>query len=123
MYRLALYSDQIIPENRTMDLRLMELIDVENPKIGYVASSPDKDKFYFTPKQTYYSDLDAELTAYTDTKNAEDEDHLENLFNCDAIHLSGGNTFFFLAWLRQTGLDMKLKESLRQELLPTIAST
>lgn len=110
MYQLALYSDQMLPENQEIDLRLMELIGVSKPKISQLGSSPDPNRIYVTPKQAYDSDLGAELTAYTDVENAYDISHLELLFNCDAIHLSGGGTFFFLTWLRQTGLDTKLKQ-------------
>lgn len=88
----------------------MELIGVSKPKIGYLGSSPDPNKIYFTPKQAYSSDLGTELTAYTDVDNAHDISHIKTLFSCDAIHLSGGDTFFFLTWLRQTGLDTNPKQ-------------
>lgn len=110
MYRLALYSDQTAIVNQEMDSRLIELIGVSKPKIGYISSSPDKDRSYFIPMQSHYLDLGAELTVYTDSETAEDSSHLQVLFACDAIYLTGGNTFFFLTWLRQTGLDKKLKE-------------
>ena len=108
MYRLALYSQQIPTKNPAMNARLLELIGVAKPNIGYISSSPDQDRIYFSPMQSYYADLGAKLTAYTDAENAEDSSYLKTLFACDAIHLSGGNTFFFLAWLRRTGLDKKL---------------
>lgn len=108
-YRLALYSDQALPENRAMDMRLMELIGTAHPKIGYLSSSPDEERTYFKLKEAYYSNLGAQLTAYTDSRNANNLEHLEKLFACDAIHLSGGNTFLFLAWLRESGLASELK--------------
>lgn len=36
-------------------------------------------------------------------------DLLDQLFACDAIHLSGGNTYYFLYWLQQRGLMERLQ--------------
>ncbi len=36
-------------------------------------------------------------------------DLIESLFTCDAIHLSGGSTYYFLYWLQQRGLIERLQ--------------
>jgi len=38
--RLALYSDQVIPRNAAVDKRVLRLIGVTNPRVGYVSSAP-----------------------------------------------------------------------------------
>ncbi len=98
--RLALYSDQEIAANAAMDERLLRLIGVRRPRIGYVSSAPDPSRAYFDQKRAYYHRLGAELTMYTDSESADLEGDVEILCRCDAIHLTGGNTFTFLRWLR-----------------------
>jgi hypothetical protein len=39
--RLALYSDQEIPANVVVNLRLLTLLGTQSPSIGYVSSAPD----------------------------------------------------------------------------------
>lgn len=46
---------------------------------------------------------------YVELDVAYDPDLLEPLFACDAIHLSGGNTYYFLYWLQQRGLQERLR--------------
>ncbi len=80
----------------------MKLIGVKNPRIGYIASSPDPDRIYFDSKRSYYQKLDAELSPYVDSESSQIT--VNAIFECDAIHLSGGNTFDFSRWLHQAGL-------------------
>ena len=58
-YRLALYSDQIIPANAKVDQRVMALIGKAHPQIGYIPSAAVPTRKYFVPKQAYYAALDA----------------------------------------------------------------
>ena len=102
--RLALYSDQEIAANAAMDERVLRLIAVRRPRIGYVASAPDPSRSYFDHKRAYYHRLGAELTMYIDSESTDLEGDVQALCTCDAIHLSGGNTFTFLHWLRARGL-------------------
>lgn len=107
--RLALYSDQECAANRPMDERLLELIGRPNPRIGYLSSAPDPQQLYFLRKQAYYAELGARLTCYADEQNI-CGDVTAALLDCDAIHLSGGNTFSFSRWLEQAGLFGPLRE-------------
>lgn len=98
--RLALYSDQVIAENSVIDERVLRLIGVSRPRIGYVSSSPDPDRVYFDEKHAYYANLGAELTSYIDSETTDLDGALQILLSCDAIQLTGGNTFSFLRWLK-----------------------
>jgi dipeptidase E len=98
--RLAFYSDQVIDENASIDARVLQLIGVKLPRIGYVSSAPDPSRFYFEQKRSYYQNRGAELSMYVDAQSDDLERDLRSLCTCDAIHLSGGNTFVFLQWLR-----------------------
>ena len=98
--RLAFYSDQEIAANAPIDERVLRLIGVRRPQIGYVSSSPDPERSYFERKRAYYERLGADLTVYLDATSSDLDRDLGALGRCDAIHLTGGNTFAFLRWLK-----------------------
>jgi dipeptidase E len=54
--------------------------------------------------QQHYRSLGTRFDLYVDETEADIRDATARLCDCDAIYLSGGNTFHFLAWLRQTPL-------------------
>jgi dipeptidase E len=58
---------------------------------------------FFRDRVLYYSKLGAKLDVYVDEMSAPG-DCISQLQECDAIHLSGGNTFTFAQWLRQSNL-------------------
>jgi dipeptidase E len=101
--RLALYSDQEIAANRSMDERVMRLIGRPRPRIGYVACELRQAQLAFEAKRAYYAELDAELALCVDERTQPFAPAFDALLRCDAIHLSGGNTFAFLHWLRARG--------------------
>jgi dipeptidase E len=109
MLRIVLYSDQLLPENRTIDYALCQLIGKPNARIGYISSSSDPTRRFFIPKQQYYQQYGLDLCLYAELDSAFDAELVDQLFSCDAIHLSGGNTFYFLYWLRQRGLVARLR--------------
>lgn len=100
--RLALYSDQENKGNRSLDERLLRLIGVRHPTIGYVASSPEPHRIDFERRRAYYAQRGADLALYVDSET-DDAGARAALLQSDAIHLSGGNTFDFSHWLEQRG--------------------
>lgn len=108
--RLALFTDQVTQANGAIDQRLLGLMATTNPRIGYVASAPDPDRAYFSSKREYYARLGVDLRPYVDEWTAGDRAGLRDLLDCDAIHLSGGNPYRFLRWLKATGLLVALRE-------------
>lgn len=102
LYRkLALYSDQDFPANEEMDTRLLRLIGRPQPKIGYIPATSDPERIYFRRKADYYAGIGADLIVYVDPVQDTSEAEWSTLLSCDAIHLSGGNTFSFLSWLQR----------------------
>lgn len=99
--RLAFYSDQEIPENTIVNRRLLSLIGVEYPRIGYISSALDPTRSYFSRKQSYYRALGCDLCVYLDSDIVTQPDLVRRLLDCDAVHMTGGNTFSFLHWLQQ----------------------
>lgn len=110
MRKLVLYSDQVIPENAKVDQRLLSLIGKQHPTMGYIPSSSDPERIWFKQKQVYYEALGINLSVYYEIDVNYEPEKLNELLTCDAIHLSGGNTYHFLYWLRARNLLAPLRE-------------
>lgn len=107
---LFLYSDQVIEENRVVDACLLDAIGKDSPKVAYISSEPDPDKHFFKLKQEYYDQIGIELSSYYDENTLCSSKSVDCLSQYDAIHLSGGNTFKFLSWIRKYNLIDVLTE-------------
>jgi dipeptidase E len=105
----VLYSDQIIPANAKVDLRLVALMKGRGRRIGYVPSGPEPDQRFYTERRAYYARCGLDLDLFHDLDRPHDADALAALLACDAIHLSGGDTVAFLARLRKAGMLEKLR--------------
>lgn len=108
--KLVLYSDQSIEANKKVDIELLKLINKEKPHIGYIASGSDITRTYFNLKVEYYRNLGVDNILYFDLDVEFDESKIEDLFNCDAIHLPGGNTYWFLYNLKKRNFISKLQQ-------------
>jgi len=100
MKKSVSYSDQIPPITDKIDEELVVLLGKTNPIIGFIPSIADTDRYYYKERQTYYSRLGMDLEVYFELDLGYYPNLLESLLACDAIHLSGGNTYYFLHWLR-----------------------
>lgn len=103
MKRLVLYSDQVPGKSDKVDNKLMELIGKENPTIAYIPSAADTNRKYFNQKVLYYGRLGIHNLMYFDLDVEYQPALLERLLACDAIHLSGGETSYFLSSLKKRG--------------------
>jgi dipeptidase E len=98
--KLVLYSDQIPPKTDRADDRLLVLLGKCRARMGYLGSAPEPDRTFYAARKSYYARLGIELLPHVDVEDLRSGAHLTALLNADAIHLSGGNTFAFLARLR-----------------------
>ena len=105
-----MYSNQIPPLADKIDKGLITLLAKSNPIIGYIPSVADPQRKYYRERQAYYSRMYMDLQIYFELDKEYRPNLLESLLSCDAIHLSGGNTYYFLHWLRKR----KMLEPLRQ---------
>jgi dipeptidase E len=104
MINAVLYSDQIIPANSKVDLRLLEMIKHRGNRIGYVPSGPDPGGRFFNEKKAYYARYDLQLPIVYDLDQEHGHAELDDLLACDAIHLAGGDTTAFLGRMRRSGM-------------------
>lgn len=109
--KLILLSDLSLVSKRTIDYELMKTLKSKStaPTIGYIPSCTDPDRRYYKLTTKYYSSIGINKVRYFDLDLEYDEDKILEVFNCDAIHLSGGNTFYFLNSIKKRKLIDLLK--------------
>lgn len=110
MPRLVFYSDQILPQGEKIDQELLSMVGKPNPTFGFIPSTGDPEYQFFHDRQAYYARYGINLGVYLELENRYYPEILPSLLACDAIHLSGGNTFNFLTWLRKRNLLPALRE-------------
>jgi len=109
MKKLVFYSDQVLPEADKVGQALVALLDKSQPRIGYIPSRADPQRTYYEGRRAYYARLGLTMATYFELDEAYDPARLDDLLACDAIHLSGGNTYYFLHWLRRRGMLAPLR--------------
>lgn len=114
MKKLVLYSDQIPSVADKIDKELVALLSKSNPTIGYIPSCADPQRKYYDERRAYYSRLDMDLKVYFELDKEYHPNLLASLLSCDAIHLSGGNTYYFLHWLRKRKMLLPLRRYVKK---------
>jgi dipeptidase E len=110
MAKLVFYSNQILPQGEKIDRELLDMVGKPAPTFGFIPSSGDSEYQYFHDRQAYYHRYGVNLGVYFELDNKYYPEILPSLLACDAIHLSGGNTFQFLYWLQKRNLLPALRE-------------
>ncbi len=80
------------------------------PKIGYIPSCSDLDRFYYRKQKEWYDNIGENELFYFDLDKEFDDSKTEELLSCDAIFLSGGDTRYFLNNIRKRGFIEKLRD-------------
>jgi len=84
----------------------------EDAQIGYIPSAPDPVRGHFKEVEMFFRDVSPSFTlGYIDIHNEREKTtHLERqLRECNAVYLSGGNTFHFLKAIRDSHMDLVLE--------------
>jgi dipeptidase E len=107
--KLFLYAGGDAKENRAMDLRLMSMCGISSPRMAYVPYSYYESEVHFRDFVAQYRPYGVErfLQFPVDVPVGQALKH--EAFSCEVIHLSGGNTFYFLNSLRKSGLIGEFK--------------
>lgn len=103
--KLVLYSDQVPGKSDAVDKALLQMINKMNPRIAYIPSRSDLTRKYFSEKLDYYHRLGIDDLIYFDIDIEYNSSRIDELLKCDAIHLSGGNTSYFLSSIRTKGFQ------------------
>ncbi|MEK3922480.1 Type 1 glutamine amidotransferase-like domain-containing protein [Paenibacillus sp. FSL K6-2393] len=104
MTTLVLLSDLVFESNDKLDQRIRSLFNSEQPSIGYIPSCSDPERKYFEHTRRYYNQIGIDNIQYFDLDLEYEERTFGSIFECDAIHLSGGNTFYFLSLLKKRNM-------------------
>lgn len=108
--KLIFYSDQIIGKSDNLDEELLNLLNKKNPKLAYISSCTDLTRKYYNQKVEYYKRLGIYNLLYFDIDEDFHENKIKELLQCDAIHLSGGNTAYFLSNIKRRNFHKLLKD-------------
>ena len=111
--KLVLYSGGYRSDNTAIDQELLKLISKKTPKITYIPSSSyDYEEDYIDFCNQYKKFKINQIINFP-IDNPVDMVMEKYAFESDVIHLSGGNTFYFLHHLRKRGYLRKLKDYIR----------
>ncbi|MCF6411765.1 Type 1 glutamine amidotransferase-like domain-containing protein [Pseudalkalibacillus salsuginis] len=96
--------------SRELENRIRHLVLEKGPVLGYIPSQYDPTKFYFHRAKQHLDRFGFQEYRYFDIDGDYKPGQLETLSQCDAIYLSGGNTYYFLKNLRKRELLSFLKD-------------
>lgn len=99
MKKLVLHSDQVSGKTQ-VDEAFLKFFGDSKPKIAYIPSQSDLTRKYFNQKVEWYKQFGITDLLYFDIDQKYNEEKIPELLSCDAIFLSGGNTYYFLNSLK-----------------------
>lgn len=106
---LVLYSGGDEKENQQLDKAFIELLGKKNPVVTFIPSSSYLSEQEFKSFVRHYSKYRINRFIHFPIDVAFDKTIFTEVMRSDAIHLAGGNTFYFLNYLRKAKLLPQLK--------------
>jgi dipeptidase E len=106
---LVFYSGGNDQENHLLDKSFVEILDKKNPVITFIPSSSYLSDQEFKSFVRHYSKFKISRFIHFPIDVPFDKILFQEVMRSDAIHMAGGNTFYFLHHLRK----MKLLPQLR----------
>lgn len=108
--KLVFYSGGDDKENRPLDKAFMDLFNKKNPVITFIPSSSYLSEQEFKVFVKHYSKFKLNRFIHFPVDVPFDRIMFQEVMRSDAIHLAGGNTFYFLNSLRKAKLLKELKQ-------------
>ena len=108
--KLALYSGGHDFENKGMDKNLLDITGKANPQVAFIPSSSYLSHLDFKEFVEQYRQFGVKRFIHFPVDAPYSDVLKQEVFNSDIIHLSGGNTFYFLKHLRKSKLLPELKD-------------
>ena len=108
--KLALYSGGHDFENLGMDKALLDAIGKKNPKFAFIPSCSYLSHLEFREFVSQYRKHKVKKFIHFPIDTPFSSVMKEEVFSGDVIHLSGGNTFYFLKHLRKSKMLSELKK-------------
>jgi dipeptidase E len=107
--KLVFYSGGDEVQNSCIDKSVVELIGKKNPLVTFIPSSSYLAEQEFKTFIRHYTKYKIKKFLHFPVDIPFDQTLLNEVFKSDAIHLGGGNTFYFLNSLRKNNLIFQLK--------------
>ncbi|MBZ9687440.1 Type 1 glutamine amidotransferase-like domain-containing protein [Clostridium estertheticum] len=111
---LVLYS-KLEPEinlntQKKINNVLLEMVNNDAATVGLIEHTTDKENKYYKRNVDFYKKLGIYNILRFDLDERYNQLLEEKLFQCDIIHLPGGNTFYFLYMLKKRNMICRLQE-------------
>lgn len=106
---LVLYSGGDEKENKNLDRAFVELLGKKNPVVTFIPSSSYLSEQEFKNFVRHYSKFKIARFIHFPVDVPFDKILFQEVMRSDAIHMGGGNTFYFLNSLRKAKLIPQLK--------------
>jgi dipeptidase E len=106
---LVLYSGGDEKENQNLDRAFVELLGKKNPVVTFIPSSSYLSEQEFKSFVRHYSKFKITRFIHFPIDVPFDSILFQEVMRSDAIHMAGGNTFYFLNSLRKAKLLPQLK--------------
>lgn len=107
--KLVFYSGGNDKDNLKLDKNFVELIGKKNPVVTFIPSSSYLSEMEFKVFVKHYSKFRISRFIHFPVDVPFDRVLLQEVMRSDAIHMAGGNTFYFLNSLRKAKLLKELK--------------
>lgn len=107
--KLVLYSGGDDKENRQLDKSFIDLIGKKNPVVTFIPSSSYLSEQEFKTFVRHYSKFKITRFIHFPVDVPFDKILFQEVMRSDAIHMGGGNTFYFLNSLRKAKLLPQLR--------------
>lgn len=114
MLKLVFYSGGDARDNTSLDKRLLKLVEKKSPRIAFIPSCSYDSEMYFQDFVSQYRKYGVKKFLHFPIDVPFDAIMLNEVLKSDIIHLSGGNTFYFLFHLRKAKLLSKLKDFVKR---------
>lgn len=112
--RLVFYSGGEGSDNKKLDELLISKINNKNPQFTYIPYAHYESEIHFKEFVDQYQIYDIEKFIYFPVDIPYEEIMLKEVLKSDVIHLSGGNTFYFLSSLRKYKLLGQLRQFVKK---------
>jgi dipeptidase E len=110
--KLFLTSAGLVPETREYFLKLLGK-NTKDTKVCYIptAADPSKDKWFMKKNRDRFGELGFKITE-VDIKNGSDSSLSKKMDSFDIVFVEGGNAFYLLKHVRDSGFDFAIKRFL-----------
>ncbi|MCP4915218.1 MAG: type 1 glutamine amidotransferase-like domain-containing protein [Oligoflexia bacterium] len=112
--KLAFYGGGELHDNDPLNEQVIHLSGTKKPKITFIPSTSYEGELDFFDYVTNFRRHGLKRFMYFPIDVPYDHVLLDEAFDSDVIHLGGGNTYYFLNWLRKTKMITRLKKYVKE---------